>query len=264
MSVFGEIISMTGFHEQDNLQLEYTIQNPDGWFHRHHQHDHFSRVSHMCRVNEDSVAHTCLPFSMDFLVSDDHVCDKKQEPAAGNTSDQKPDTNDQPNDSNPCDRSGGSGISWPRICVRVYKMDSFGRRFVSGIGSAVMPQAAGQHMLTISTCRTVSYNHLDQLSEHFLGYTDQDDDADDNERDVTHVYPQMTVTSGSVTIRMNVILRSEASIQQRKRDRQLLSASIEEVVAAFERAKLEMMEVRHRVIRQQQKDQKVSIQRTFL
>lgn len=265
-SVFGEFCTLSGF-KQENLQFEYTIQHPDRWFQRNH-HSQTSAISQKCRVNDQAVAHVCLPFSMDFLVADEPKESKKQaEPKShdsnGDTENSSPENDalgmvDAPESG----KQETAGISWPRLCVRVYGIDMLGRRTLSGIGSAALPQSAGPHVLTICTCRTVSDNHLDQLSEHFLGFVEDADDEEE-ERDISHSHAQVTESSGTVTVRVNCIRRSEASIEKRKRDRELLSASIEEVVAAFERAKLEMLELRQRVLKEQ-KEYDVRILRTHL
>ena len=260
LSVIGEFRTLSGFR-QENLQFEYAVQQPDGWFQRNHN-TQMAAVSQKCRVNDQCVAQVCLPFSMDFLVADESNDKKKQ---TIEKSDEPDGDTNREKDEHVADGvtnvRDSAGISWPRLCVRVYAIDQFGRRMLSGIGSASLPQSAGQHTVTICTCRSVSGNNMDQLSEHFLGFIEDDEDGE--ERDVVHTHPQVTETSGTVTVGLNCILRSAASIEKRKRDRELLSASIEEVVAAFEQAKLEMLEVRQRVLKEQ-RDYGMMIQRTYL
>lgn len=267
-SFFGEFLTLSGFHEE-NLQLEFTIQLPDRWFHRN-LHPPASAISQKCFVNDQSVAHIGLPFSFHFLVTDERrdknekpvPVDKTTEPK-GDDRDSSPPATEKTEfplmDKEPV----AGGISWPRVCVRVFGIDGFGRRTMVGMGSTCMPQSAGHHMLSIPTCRTVSDSHGDRLSELFLGFVE--DGEDDVDRDIVHPPDSRTETSGTVTVRVQCILRSEASVEQRKRERELLSASIEEVVAAFERAKLEMMELRQQVIREQKDyEKKMMVQRTFL
>lgn len=260
-SFFGQFSTLTDF-PADNVQLEYTVQLPDHWFHRSPD----SALSHKCFVSEQQVAHINLPFSINVFVPDECRDEtKKQMSQSDDHQEEKDDgkssEQEETGATDGADVESVVGISWPRVCVRVFGMQTLAQRVLLGTGSASLPHEPGHHVLTIPTFAPAFRTHAHRLSHLFLGFAAEKEETE--ERGVESQQEERE-TSGRVRLEVQCVARSEASVERRARQRQLLSASIEQVVAAFERAKLEMMDLRSRVMLNQQDYNNVTIQRTCL
>ncbi|XP_048582858.1 Meckel syndrome type 1 protein isoform X2 [Nematostella vectensis] len=191
-----------------------------------------SGVTHTCNVKaygEDDVAHFCFPFEYSL------VYDARHSPDAF--------------------------VKWPLLFVEVMSLDSWERHRTEGYGYTVIPNKAGSHEIVINTWRPIGNGPVPELRRFFIGGSPELEDPTypqqpvATEEKVLSKFYFRTATSGSVTIRLNVVQQCQAfmeSKKSKKHARTLLDRlggtraldSLGQVMDAFQRARKRMISAR--------------------
>ena len=217
-SFLGQIVSLEGFNE-DNLYLEYSLNAASGWITREKQESGFSWKT---RPNDKDICHLSLPFDIDLFheLSDSSSLD----------------------------------LQWPKLVFTVRAIDRYNRETVCGVGSIILPRKPGHHSITITTVKRVPVSLLDNMSQYFLGFIEEDEDGKDDDKDCSPESKSlMTESSGKVVLSLYCMVRSEESIEAQKKHRADLILSIQQVIQAFEKAKNKMMQV-SKIVQQDEKE----------
>ncbi|EDO39397.1 predicted protein [Nematostella vectensis] len=229
LDLFGEIVSAKGF-EYDGLYVHFFLESPSEW--TFEGSPIMSGVTHTCNVKaygEDDVAHFCFPFEYSL------VYDARHSPDAF--------------------------VKWPLLFVEVMSLDSWERHRTEGYGYTVIPNKAGSHEIVINTWRPIGNGPVPELRRFFIGGSPELEDPTypqqpvATEEKVLSKFYFRTATSGSVTIRLNVVQQCQAfmeSKKSKKHARTLLDRlggtraldSLGQVMDAFQRARKRMISAR--------------------
>ncbi|EDV20131.1 Meckel syndrome type 1 protein [Trichoplax sp. H2] len=147
------------------------------------------------------------------------------------------------------------GVSeWPQLFIEVVSCDSWQRYRIEGYGYTLIPQAPGMHKIEIQTWRPVAPDLVSEMRRFFIGGAPE-------LNDITYVshpagsdgpclskYGLKTASSGSVTVKMNVLQQSQFFVDKTKSRKKVgtlldklggeeTQAALAKVIDAFQKAR---------------------------
>ncbi|GAB1603795.1 Meckel syndrome type 1 protein homolog [Argonauta hians] len=202
LMVFGEIVSAKNF-EYDNLYLHFFVELPKGWAVPSEQE--LSWVTQTCQTKaegQDNVAYYSFPFNMELFYQTDQ---------AGSDEEKLP--------------------SLPVIYIEVLSLDSWRRFRTEGYTHYVLPSQTGHHKETLCCWRPTGVSPLSELRRFFIGGSPELEDPTFTcvpstfEGKCLSKFGFRTETTGSVDIRLNLMLHSKA-LSDKKRGTEASSSNI--------------------------------------
>lgn len=229
LCVFGEIVSATDF-EYDNLYVEYLLSLPDGWkaADSNQKMTGISNISYTRETGDKRAAHFGFPFEFE-LVFDSELLEDGKVPKI------------------------------PELYFQVMSLDFWERHRTEGYGHLLLPHLPGVFQQDVLTWRPLGHGVVSEMRRFFIGGSPELDDVTYSSKPAsfqgTHMskYGFRTVTSGILTVRLNMIQQSQAYLnttQQRQGVVATASASaaaqssFAAALDAFQRARQRMQRVR--------------------
>ncbi|KAK0058729.1 Meckel syndrome type 1 protein [Biomphalaria pfeifferi] len=231
--VYGEILSAQDF-EKDNLYVHMFTDLPKDWTADRTQQ--LSWVTQTCAtksVDQTEIAYFSYPFHLELSY--------KRNPLAAQG------TNELP--------------QFPRLMVEVSATDSWSRHFNEGYSYLQLPSKPGVHIGKAHFWRPVGNTVIDNLRRFFIGGTPEVEDptyaAIPSTFDGTYLskFGFRTQSTGTVTVRFNVMMQSRAFMESKANKKSLgslletlgitaMQANITSVLEAFKRARMKMVQAR--------------------
>jgi len=174
--VFGEIVSARNF-EYDSIYIQYFLDLPSGW---QSPGKSLSGVTHCCSMNNDFEAFFSFPFEFQLQYTLPH-------------------------------NKETSFIRWPTLYLEVLSYDNWQRYRCEGYGFVQLSDIPGSVVLEIDTWRPKGEGVTPDLNRFFIGGNPSLEDityskSPSGTEDVVHSkFYFRTVSSGTVTVRMNTI-----------------------------------------------------------
>uniref|UniRef100_A0A0K2U0G2 Meckel syndrome type 1 protein n=1 Tax=Lepeophtheirus salmonis TaxID=72036 RepID=A0A0K2U0G2_LEPSM len=191
LCVNGEIVSAKDY-DYDNLFVHYFIDVPSGW--KEYSKNSGHGMTTTCKTNSKGEAHFCTMFNTDFSF-----------------------------DINRLDYY--NFCTWPTIFVEVISIDSWTRLRTEGYGYLTIPYYPGTYNLKIDTWRPLMSNpqmaRIGEMRRYFIGGTPELDDLTSSYGNASGVilsrYGSKTISTGSVSVRINVIHHSPTALMVKKK-----------------------------------------------
>ncbi|KXJ29494.1 Meckel syndrome type 1 protein [Exaiptasia diaphana] len=229
MELLGEIVSAKGF-DYDGLYIHFFLELPQEW--TSDCGPYLSGVTQTCFTKcsgKDNVAYFSFPFDFSLIYKEKEESD--------------------------------DFIRWPVLFIEVLSLDSWERHRTEGYGMITIPNQPGIHEITVNTWRPIGNGTVPELRRFFIGGSPELEDPTypqqpvATEEKVLSKFYFRTVTSGSVTIRLNVIQQCQEFMESKKakkRTRTILDRlgglsaldSLGQVMDAFQRARQRMVAAR--------------------
>ncbi|XP_059147289.1 tectonic-like complex member MKS1 [Physella acuta] len=231
--VFGEILSAQDF-EKDNLYVHMFTDLPKDWTADRSQQ--LSWITQTCAtksVDQTDIAYFSFPFHFELVY--------KKNPLAS--------------------KEGIELPQFPRLMVEVGAFDSWSRHYNEGYSYIQLPPKPGIHVEKAHCWRPVGNSVINNLRRYFIGGTPEIEDptyaAIPSTFDGTYLskFGFRTQSTGSVTVRCNVLMQSRAFMETKTNKRSLgsfleslgitaMQANITSVLEAFKRARMKMVQAR--------------------
>lgn len=229
--LFGEIVSARDF-ELNNLYVHYFFELPENWQMKDERQ--IAGVTHTCSTtveNRDNVAYYSFPFEAEFIYKVTNISGMEMMP------------------------------KWPQLFLEVISFDRWKRYSVEGYAYTILPSEPGSYLITLNTWRPITRNPISNLRRFFIGGSLELEDityvgisSKTEEKQLSRLGFE-TQTSGSVTVRLNIVHQSEIFAMEhrelRKKDGLLrhldatsMKSSISAVLSAFQRARSRMLAAR--------------------
>ncbi|KAG1701341.1 Meckel syndrome type 1 protein [Nymphon striatum] len=155
---------------------------------------------------------------------------------------------------------------WPILYLEVLSLDSWGRFRTEGYGHTVIPSTPGPFCKDIHTWRPLSQSVVGELRRFFIGGSPRLEDLtyatipSNFEGNHLSKLGFKTATSGSVTVKMNIIHQSQAYLTSESHKKKMSSlierlgaatiqSGVAVVLVAFQRARQRMIAARKQVSR---------------
>ncbi|ELU09204.1 hypothetical protein CAPTEDRAFT_157534 [Capitella teleta] len=236
--VYGEIESAKDF-EYGDLYISFFLDLPDGWLPNGQRQ--LQGVTQTCStkvIGRDNVAYFSFPFEFD-LYYKQNVLDEKG------------------NETLP---------SWPQLYIEVLSLDSWQRYRTEGYGFFTLPCRPGVHREDVHCWRPAGQSAVSELRRFFIGGSPELEDvtyaAKPSTFDISFYQGKRlskfgfrTISTGSVSLRMNVIQQSQSFLRTSSSKKKVghimdrigyshAQVNIANVLDAFQRAKQRMISAR--------------------
>ncbi|PVD32888.1 hypothetical protein C0Q70_08335 [Pomacea canaliculata] len=241
--VYGEMVSAQGF-EMDNIYLHFFVDLPKDWYADRDQQ--LSWVTQTCAtktVGRDEVAYFSFPFNVELYF-------KRSATSLTNPDEM---------------------LRFPLLLIEVLSIDSWHRFYHEGYTYIHLPANPGSYTITKDCWRPLGKSTVSQLRRFFTGGTPELEDPTYVVAPATfeghHLskFGFRTETTGSVTAKINIMMQSRKFMEQRASKRtagsiveslgiSTMQANITNVLDAFKRARLKMMQAREAASRELLKD----------
>ncbi|KAK2175308.1 hypothetical protein NP493_736g04038 [Ridgeia piscesae] len=233
--VYGEIELAQNF-EYGDLYVQYFIELPDDWCPNGPQR--LSGVTQTCStksVERDEVAYFSYPFNFELLHKKNPLNEKE---------------------------IASEGLmKWPQLFIEVLSLDSWGRYRTEGYGYMTLPCNPGVFRMNIHCWRPAGRSCISNLRRFFIGGSPELEDplatSVPSAFEGKHIskFGFKTVSTGFVTIKLNIIQQAQAYMETKaakKKTGSIMShlgysavhANIMSVLDAFQQAKRRMMDAR--------------------
>ncbi|CAL1531946.1 unnamed protein product [Lymnaea stagnalis] len=231
--VFGEIVSAQDF-EKDNLYIHMFTDLPKDWTAERSQQ--LSWITQTCAaktVDQTEIAYFSYPFHFELNYKKNQLSSKGEYELP----------------------------QFPRLMLEVGAFDSWSRHYNEGYSYLQLPAKPGIHTETAHCWRPVGNSVVDNLRRFFIGGTPEIEDptyaAIPSTFDGSYLskFGFRTQSTGTVTVRLNVMLQSRAFMETKANKRSLgslleslgitaMQANITSVLEAFKRARMKMVAAR--------------------
>lgn len=228
--VYGEIESAKDF-EYDDLYLHFFVDLPRNWSAERQQR--LSWVTQTCTTKvegRDDVAHFSFPFDFQLFYKDEAIKEEDRE----------------------------SIPHFPLLMIEVLSLDSWHRFRTEGYTYLPIPSHPGVYKETINCWRPIGKSVVSELRRFFIGGSPELEDQTYTAIPSTFEGSRLskfgfrTETTGSVKLRLNVMLQSKGFMDKKANKRTLgnlldnlginaVQANITSVLDAFKKARQRMM-----------------------
>ncbi|QQP50957.1 Uncharacterized protein FKW44_012136, partial [Caligus rogercresseyi] len=192
LMVNGEITSAVDY-EYDNIFVHYFVEVPSGW--KDYSKDSGHGMTPTCSTNSAGEASFCTLFSVDYGF-----------------------------DINRLDYY--DFCEWPKLYIEVLSVDSWTRLRTEGYGILSVPFLPGCYELKVNTWRPLMSHHLKgrigEMRRYFTGGTPELEDLTSSygnaSGSVLSRYGSKTISTGSVSVKLNVIHHSPTAFILKRKD----------------------------------------------
>ncbi|XP_013384089.1 Meckel syndrome type 1 protein [Lingula anatina] len=239
MLVYGEIVSAKNF-DYDNLYIHYFVELPRNW--RVDRNQQLSGVTQTCTTKvegRDNVAYYSFPFNFEVFYKNETVIEENKDLLP----------------------------KWPVMYIEVLSLDSWQRYRTEGYGYLTLPCIPGVSTEEVTCWRPTGNSVVSELRRFFIGGSPELEDLSyisvPSTFEGSHLskYGFKTETTGSVTVRLNILHQSQAFLDKAHSKKKMgnlmdrLGAtssqlSIMNVLDAFQRARQRMISARENLLKE--------------
>ncbi|XP_041456599.1 Meckel syndrome type 1 protein-like isoform X1 [Lytechinus variegatus] len=229
LCILGEIVSAKNF-EYDGLYVHYFVELPRHW--EADRAQMLSGVTQTCYTKEIDREYTSYfshPFDMEVYY-------------------QMKDFTEEDQDTLP---------KWPQLFLEVLSLDSWQRYRTEGYGCITLPPNPGTYSFDVNMWRPLGRSSYDEMRRFFIGGSPELEDPSYVSVPLTHDgkvlsrFGLMTETTGSVTVKLNLMQQSRAFMDQTSKRKNVgtlidklggmtMQASVASVMDLFQKARRRM------------------------
>ncbi|XP_063966049.1 tectonic-like complex member MKS1 isoform X2 [Lytechinus pictus] len=229
LCILGEIVSAKNF-EYDGLYVHYFVELPRHW--EANRAQMLSGVTQTCYTKEIDREYTSYfshPFDMEVYY-------------------QMKDFTEEDQDTLP---------KWPQLFLEVLSLDSWQRYRTEGYGCITLPPNPGTYSFDVNMWRPLGRSSYDEMRRFFIGGSPELEDSSYVSVPLTHDgkvlsrFGLMTETTGSVTVKLNLMQQSRAFMDQTSKRKNVgtlidklggmtMQASVASVMDLFQKARRRM------------------------
>nr|XP_054749284.1 tectonic-like complex member MKS1 isoform X1 [Lytechinus pictus] len=229
LCILGEIVSAKNF-EYDGLYVHYFVELPRHW--EANRAQMLSGVTQTCYTKEIDREYTSYfshPFDMEVYY-------------------QMKDFTEEDQDTLP---------KWPQLFLEVLSLDSWQRYRTEGYGCITLPPNPGTYSFDVNMWRPLGRSSYDEMRRFFIGGSPELEDPSYVSVPLTHDgkvlsrFGLMTETTGSVTVKLNLMQQSRAFMDQTSKRKNVgtlidklggmtMQASVASVMDLFQKARRRM------------------------
>lgn len=229
LCILGEIVSAKNF-EYDGLYVHYFVELPRHW--NADKSQMLSGVTHTCYTKEierEYTAYFSHPFELELYYQMEEYTQEDQDTLP----------------------------KWPQLFLEVLSLDGWQRYRTEGYGCITIPPNPGTHTFEVNMWRPLGRSSYDDMRRFFIGGSPELEDPSYVSVPPTHDgkvlsrFGLKTETTGSVTVKLNLMQQSRAFMDQTTSRKQVgtlidrlggmtVQASVAGVLDLFQRARRRM------------------------